>query len=71
MSELRVIGRAVAREKGYYPTPSGIPDSVLPGQEFDVVEGHPVKSWADVLPRSKPKAPASTPEGDAPPGDIA
>lgn len=66
MSELRVTGRAVALERAYYPTSSGVCDVLHPGQEFDVIEGHPIKGWAEKIKAPKPAA-----EGDQPPGDIA
>jgi len=64
--ELKVIGRAVAREKAYYPTSSGVCDIVRPGDTFDVLEGHSIKGWADPLPadKAKRKAEGSPPEGD-------
>ncbi len=68
---LAVTGRAVARKKGYYPTPSGICDSVQEGQVFDVVEGHPVDTWADPVDETEvveEKAEAPKPKPDpAPP----
>jgi hypothetical protein len=45
-----VVGRAVARVKGYYPAPTGVCASVKVGSVFDIVEGYPVDTWADALP---------------------
>jgi hypothetical protein len=73
MKALAVVGRAVAREKGYYPTPAGIPVSVWPGETFDVVEGHPVADWADTTDEGAsdvaPPRPPRSPPLDPPPDE--
>lgn len=81
-----VVGLAVARQKGYYPTPGGALASVKEGKTFEVLEGFPVDDWADALPSVKeadleaqaladaPPAPPKKTKGKAaapPVGDIA
>ena len=61
MPTLKVVGRAVARIKGYYPTPGGPCASVQPGATFEVLEGYPVQDWADMIVEPPPPPAAPSP----------
>lgn len=62
----KVVGRAVAIQRGHYPRPDGGSRRIEVGETFDLFEGITKGSWFKAI---EPGKPAPTPPVDAtPPG---
>ena len=59
---LKVVGKARAKAKGFYPLPDGQPRIVNEGEVFDIVEGHTKGKWFEPIKPGKAEAKEPKPE---------